>query len=49
MLFTRRGSVFAPRNVSNVITVQEAYGPRWLRPTTIQRGRNIRFGTQIRF
>jgi hypothetical protein len=36
-------------NMSNVITVQEACGPRWLRPTTIQRGRNLRFGTQIRF
>ena len=36
-------------NMSNVVTVQEAFGANWLRPTSIQRGRNIRFGTQVRF
>ena len=29
--------------------VTESFGSRWLRPTSIQRGRNIRFGTQINF
>ena len=40
-------------NMSNVVTVQESYGANnggnWLRPTSLQRGRNIRFGLQMRF
>ena len=43
-------------NMRNVVAVGEAYtitaagdGGTWLRPTTVQRGRNIRFGIQYRF
>jgi hypothetical protein len=36
-------------NMSNVVTVQQTFGANWLRPTTIQAGRRIRFGTQWKF
>jgi hypothetical protein len=43
-------------NMRNVVAVGEAFtitaandGGSWLRPTTVQRGRNIRFGIQYRY
>jgi hypothetical protein len=36
-------------NLPSVGSVVGTYGSRWLRPTSIQRGRNIRFGIQARF
>ena len=36
-------------NMRNVVSVTENYGSNWLRPASVQRGRNIRFGVQYRF
>jgi hypothetical protein len=36
-------------NMTNVVAATEAYGPNWLRPTTLQYGLNVSFGVQIRF
>ena len=36
-------------NMRNVVAVTENYGSNWLRPASVQRGRNIRFGIQYRF
>jgi hypothetical protein len=36
-------------NMRNVVAVNESYGDTWLRPSALQRGRNIRFGIQYRF
>ena len=36
-------------NMRNVVAVTENYGTNWLRPASVQRGRNIRFGIQYRF
>jgi hypothetical protein len=36
-------------NIQSINQVNQAYGGAWLRPTSIQRGRNIRFGIQYRF
>ena len=36
-------------NMRNVVAVTENYGANWLRPASVQRGRNIRFGIQYRF
>ena len=36
-------------NMRNVVAVTESFGANWLRPATVQRGRNIRFGIQYRF
>jgi hypothetical protein len=36
-------------NMRNTVAVTESYGSNWLRPATVQRGRNIRFGVQYRF
>jgi outer membrane receptor protein involved in Fe transport len=36
-------------NMRNVVSVTENYGANWLRPASVQRGRNIRFGIQYRF
>jgi hypothetical protein len=36
-------------NMRNVVSVTENYGANWLRPASVQRGRNIRFGVQYRF
>ena len=36
-------------NMRNVVAVTENYGANWLRPASVQRGRNIRFGVQYRF
>jgi len=36
-------------NMRNVVAVTENYGQNWLRPASVQRGRNIRFGIQYRF
>ena len=36
-------------NMRNTVAVTESYGDNWLRPATVQRGRNIRFGVQYRF
>ena len=36
-------------NMRNVVSVTENYGTNWLRPASVQRGRNIRFGIQYRF
>ena len=36
-------------NMRNVVAVNESYGTTWLRPSAVQRGRNIRFGIQYRF
>jgi outer membrane receptor protein involved in Fe transport len=36
-------------NMRNVVAVNESYGATWLRPSALQRGRNIRFGIQYRF
>jgi hypothetical protein len=36
-------------NMRNVVSVTENYGSNWLRPASVQRGRNIRFGIQYRF
>jgi hypothetical protein len=39
-------NIFNMRSINNVT---QNYGANWLRPTAIQRGRNIRFGIQVRF
>jgi hypothetical protein len=36
-------------NLRSINAVNEAYGDNWLRPVTIQRGLNVRFGIQMRF
>jgi hypothetical protein len=36
-------------NMTNVVGVREFYGVNWLRPTTLQRGLNVRWGLQMRF
>jgi hypothetical protein len=36
-------------NIRSINTVVQTYGSLWLRPTAIQRGRNIRFGIQYRY
>jgi hypothetical protein len=36
-------------NIRSINAVTQNYGSNWLRPTSIQRGRNIRFGIQMRF
>jgi hypothetical protein len=36
-------------NASTVTTVNQTFGPNWLRPTAIMQGRYLRFGTQIDF
>ena len=36
-------------NIQSINQVTQNYGSNWLRPTSIQRGRNIRFGIQYRF
>ena len=36
-------------NMRNVVAVTENYGTNWLRPASVQRGRNVRFGVQYRF
>ena len=36
-------------NMTNIVTVQETFGANWLRPTSIQNGRRVRFGLQMRY
>ena len=36
-------------NIRSINQVTQNYGPNWLRPTSIQRGRQIRFGIQVRY
>jgi hypothetical protein len=36
-------------NIQSVNAVTQNFGSNWLRPTSIQRGRNIRFGVQIAY
>ena len=36
-------------NIQSINAVNQNYGTAWLRPTSIQRGRNIRFGIQVRY
>ena len=36
-------------NMRNVVASTENYGSNWLRPASVQRGRNVRFGIQYRF
>jgi hypothetical protein len=36
-------------NIRSINAVTQNYGSNWLSPTSIQRGRNIRFGVQIRY
>ena len=36
-------------NIQSINAVNQNYGTAWLRPTSIQRGRNIRFGVQVRY
>jgi hypothetical protein len=39
-------------NLTSVLTVTEAYAPgnaAWLRPNVLQRGRNVRWGLQVKF
>jgi hypothetical protein len=36
-------------NIRSINAVTQNYGSNWLRPTSVQRGRNIRFGIQVRY
>ena len=36
-------------NMRSILNVTQNYGTNWLRPTAVQRGRNIRFGIQYRY
>jgi hypothetical protein len=36
-------------NIQSINAVNQNYGTAWLRPTSVQRGRNIRFGVQVRY
>jgi len=36
-------------NLTSIASVTQNYGANWLRPATVQRGLNIRFGLQMRF
>jgi hypothetical protein len=36
-------------NMRSINAVTQNYGSNWLRPTSVQRGRNIRFGIQVRY
>ena len=36
-------------NLTSVASVTQNYGANWLRPATVQRGMNVRFGLQMRF
>ena len=36
-------------NIQSINAVNQNYGAAWLRPTSVQRGRNIRFGIQVRY
>jgi hypothetical protein len=36
-------------NIQSVNAVTQNYGSNWLRPTSIQRGRNVRFGVQVTY
>ncbi len=36
-------------NMTNVVSVTEAYGANWLRANALQRGLNVRWGLQIRY
>ena len=36
-------------NIRSINAVTQNYGANWLRPATVQRGLNVRFGVQMRF
>jgi len=36
-------------NIRSINSVTQNYGSNWLRPATVQRGMNVRFGLQMRF
>ena len=36
-------------NMTSVNAVTQNYGANWLRPASVQRGLNVRFGLQMRF
>ena len=35
--------------IRSINAVTENYGSNWLRPASVQRGLNVRFGLQMRF
>ena len=43
------GGIRQPSSTWELARRTENYGANWLRPASVQRGRNIRFGIQYRF